>query len=252
MTMTKRVKGAVRGVLWPSQHENVAYNRHMWDRMARKWSPEQVPVEGRRSAGDRIEVLGDEWGDPESVEQILERFVYPYADRESVVGEIGSGGGRIALRLAPRVRELWCFDISKEMLRHARKNLAEHPGTRFALLDGPRLPPEHEERFDLLYAFDVFVHLDLHTQWKYFREFARTLKPGGRAFVHTANLRAPRGWEHFAAQDRFEIRGHYFVVPELVQLLGEHAGLVLEDESTPEDGNFYLRRDYLALFRKPV
>jgi SAM-dependent methyltransferase len=249
--LTARLKGAVRDRLMPPMHENVDYNRAMWDRMAKKWSPERAPVQGNRTDDDRIEVLGDEWGDPTSVEQILERFVYPHVDSDDVAGEIGSGGGRVALRVAPKVERFTCFDISTEMLRHARQNLTSLGNVDFVVLEGAQLPASATGQFDFLYAFDVFVHLDLHTQWKYFKEFSRVLKPGGKVMVHTSNLLTEVGWQQFASQDRFEIRGHYFVTPELVRTLISRAGLRLVDESSEEDSNFYYRRDYVAVAEKP-
>lgn len=246
-TIVQKLKRRVRDVLWPSQHENVEFNRALWDRQARQWSADKVYTE----SGERPAVLGDEWGDRPSVEKLLEQFVFPHVDETTVAAEIGSGGGRVAQRVAPLVKELYCFDISKEMLRHARQNLSHFGNVRFVHLEGPELPAGLTGRLDYVYSFDVFVHLDLHTQWKYFQEFARVLRPGGKLWIHTTNLASPGGWERFAPQERFEVRGHYFVTPDLVRLLAEKAGLEVVEEGEFDDANFYLRRDYLALMRKP-
>lgn len=80
----------------------------------------------------------------------------------------------------------------------------------------------------------------------------RVLRPGGKAFVHTTNLTAAGGWERFASQEGFSMRGHYFLTPDTIRTLAEHAGLALVKESTPDPGNFYLNRDYLAVLEKPA
>jgi ubiquinone/menaquinone biosynthesis C-methylase UbiE len=41
----------------------------------------------------------------------------------TVAAEIGVGGGRIASRVAPRVKSLVAFDISEEMLKRAKAAL---------------------------------------------------------------------------------------------------------------------------------
>ena len=51
-----------------------------------------------------------------------------------------------------------------------------------------------------MYAFDAFVHVDLHTMWRYFQQFAKILKPGGRGYVSTANLMTEVGFERFSRQ----------------------------------------------------
>jgi ubiquinone/menaquinone biosynthesis C-methylase UbiE len=195
--------------------------------------------------------LGEEWGaPPAAVDEILDRFLFPYVGPESVVAEVGVGGGRIAVRVAPRVGRLYGFDISPEMLRAARTALADRDNVELVLLRSPELPGDLDEGVDFVYAFATFLHLDLHVMWRYFREFARVLRPGGHAFVHTATITTPGGWERFAAQRTFSVEGFYFVSPEIVQTLAVRAGLTPVEDSAPDEANAYLNRDYFALFRR--
>lgn len=209
--------------------------------------PQDEAAEWRR---EHVRVVGDEWGTPEDVERVLEDFVYPYLERDARVAEIGIGGGRIATRVAPRVGELWGFDISRGMLRRAREALAHHSNVRLVLLKDASLPSGLGVEFGFAYAFDVFLHLDLHTQYRYLRQLHDLLEPGGRALVHTANLEAPAGWERFASQPVPTIRGFSFVTPRTVDLLAERAGLVVERRSEVDASNFYYARDYIALLAK--
>lgn len=256
--VVRRVAGLRgRGKVDPT--DNVAYNRELWDWYADRWKDDvqfrgdeaDVP-DTAMSNEQRLAVLGNEWGTSAEVERILAEFIDPFVTPESIAGEIGVGGGRVAAKVADRVGELWCFDISARMLERAREHMGERPGVHFELLDGARLPEHATGRFDFLYSFDVFVHLDLHTIWKYLNEVERALQSGGRAFLHTSNLTAPTGWANFARQDRYRPQDHYFVTPEVIHTLVSHTGLAFVKESTPEPDSFYLGRDYLFVLEKPA
>ena len=242
----------VRGM--PSRWRNIEHNRALWNRYAKTWDKKRIPVENPDIDEDQrsayLTYLGDEWGRRSDVDKIVEEYIYPYITQDSVVAEIGVGGGRIASRVADKVKELYALDISKEMLRTARVALANHPNMRFILLHNPELPDTLIERCDFIYSFDVFVHLDLHTMWKYFVQIHRALKGGGHAFIHTTNLKAPGGWERFSSQDEFSVGGHYPISPEIIEILAEHSGLSITRTSTPDPSNFYLNRDYLVIVEK--
>ena len=234
--------------------DNFEYNRHYWDLYARTWNKRTARVEnpeiGEKERESYIRYLGDHWGRLEDLETIVEDYFVPFITSESVVAEIGVGGGRIAARLAGRVGELYCFDIAPAMLDRAREALSAHRNARFVLLEGPDFPDEYRGRFDFLYAFDVLVHFDLHMLWRYLQTFQSLLKPQGKAFIHTANLAAPGGWEYFSGQQAYQVESHYFVSPETVRILSRKAGFSIVKESEVDPGNFYLNRDYLAVLQK--
>jgi SAM-dependent methyltransferase len=237
---------------------NVEGNRRLWDSYAGAWRQDEAYLDVELSEADaaawreqHVHLVGDEWGTPEDVDRVLEDFVFPHLRPDSTVAEIGIGGGRIAARVAPRVAELWGFDISKGMIRRSREALAENPNVRLVLLEEASLPTGLDDRFAFAYSFDVFPHLDLHVQYRYLRQLHALLGPGGRAMVHTANLRAPDGWKRFASQPAPSIRGFFFVTPETVDLLAEQAGFLVERRSEVDPSNFYYRRDYVVLLRKP-
>jgi len=237
----------------PNVLENFDYNKQMWDGYAEWWTKEKVIVEDAtivQNREERLKYLGDEWGISADVDEILNEFVLPYIKNTDVIGEIGSGGGRVASRLVDKCKEFYCFDISREMLKKVSEALSNQKNINYVLLETSGIPASLEEKFDFLYAFDVFVHLDLHNLWKYFHSFPKALKPGGKVFVHTTNLTAPDGWNRFAEQDSFSIHGHYFITPETVRTLAKNAGLKVIKESTPKEGNFYLNRDYLAVLER--
>lgn len=241
---------------------NVEKNRRLWDEYARKWSRESVRLDSGRAqpivpkkeqeayVAAHINLLGDEWGRPSEVAQVIGEFIYPFIDAKSVVAEIGVGGGRIASKVAGRVRRFVAFDISTEMLKRAKKALRNHSNVEYVLLDEPVFDDRFHDTFDFVYSFDVFVHVDLHVMWRYFLEIGKLLKSGGKAFVHTANLLAPDGWARFAGQKKATVGGHYFVSPEIVHILASRGGFKIVKSSTPDPGNVYLNRDYLVVLQK--
>lgn len=241
----------------PSKTDNVAYNRFYWNLYAKRWDDPVVREQGADIRTDQpvdyeaFDVLGQEWGVAEELTEVIAEFVEPYVDQTMTAAEIGVGGGRVALRVAPLVRELWGFDIAPAMLERAGKALAGTSNVRLALLEGPSLPAELTARLDFLYSFDVFVHLDVHTQWRYFREAARVLKPGGHLFLHTSNLTTEEGWKLFAGEPGYAVEGFYFVTPEVVRTLAGRAGLEVVKESSPGSPNYYYDRDHLVVLRKP-
>ncbi len=240
-----------------SPTENVEYNSEIWDWYADRWNDpafrqHQLHHEGRSDEDSKDVVrLGEEWGRLEDAVQAIDEWILPHVDPASVCGEIGTGGGRVAVRVAPKVGEFHAFDVSPKMLKLVEAELGDVPGTRFHHLPTPAFPPALAGRFDFLYSFDVFVHLDLHVQWRYLQEIERALKPGGRAFLHTANLTSDAGWERFAEQDRYRVEGFYFMTPEAVRTLIGRAGLRVVEEMGGQPGNFYYGRDFLVLIEKP-
>ena len=246
---------------------NVETNRKLWDRYAKEWSPQtewvkrmagHLPSESGESP-EKLKHVGDEWSDTKSLEEVVDSYIRPFVSADSAVAEIGSGGGRVAWRacgLENAPKSLHCFDISKEMLKRARETLS-HPSiktdVKYCLLkdEGAGLGSEKwSGMFDFVYSFDVFVHVDLHTMWKYFRYIRCMLKPDtGRAFVSTANLTSPGGWARFEKQKKFTVGGFYFVTPDIVRTLVRKSGLEIVKESVPSSGNIYYNRDYLIVLK---
>lgn len=62
---------------------------------------------------------------------------------------------------------------------------------KFVLLSEARLPENATSSLDFVILYDVLVHVDLHVTNKYVREIFRVLKPGGKAFLSTANFLSP-------------------------------------------------------------
>lgn len=235
------------------EHHGPDDNRRYWNRYAERWTQQFRGYELSTSPErpENYEFLGDEWGNPDHVNEVIEEFIFPYISARSVALEIGSGGGRVAARVAPRVKHLYCVDISKEMLKRLSVALGDRSNVSYFHVEDAVLPDElNSDALDLVYSFDVFVHLDLHTMWKYVRQIGSLLRPGGHAFLHTSNVTTEAGWQRFSTQDRPSLEGHYFITPETLATLTRRAGLTVVKESTEERTNFYKARDHLVVLRK--
>ncbi len=238
----------------PSNYLNFEYNKKLWDGYAKGWNKKKVHVENDTIKDEEKEnylnYLGDEWGRVTDLERIISEYIYPYITKESVVGEIGVGGARIASKVVYSVKEFYAFDISSEMLKKARSVLGSGPNVHYVQLRDSKFSNSLKDKFDFIYSFDVFVHLDLHTIKKYFYEISVILQKGGKAFIHTSNLKAPGGWKKFSSQDSYSIEGHYFISPEIIDIISEHSNLKIIKKSSINPNNFYLNRDYLFILEK--
>jgi len=238
------------------------FNRELHDRYAKNWSKNIAPdfIDNKDISEDEIEsyieYLGDEWGTKKDVEEVVEEFIYPFIDKDSVVAEIGIGGGRIASKVAGKVKKLHGFDISQEMLKKAKEALSNFQNIDYILIEGPEIPETFKEKFDFVYSFDTLIQFDLHLLWKYFNEVEKILKPSGKAFFHTKNLKTQGGWEHFIARERRPFfDGHYYFSPETINVLAEKSNLRIIKTSEAEADNSknqYFRDDYLFVLEYDV
>ena len=212
---------------------------------------------------DELQFIGDEWSDAQSLDRCLSHWLYPLLSESSVVAEIGSGGGRVASRVAGRVKQLVCFDISDRMLAAARTALAPQPNCSFHLLPSaepsPASFPSHYHRsFHTVYMFDVLVHCTPHTIYAYLLALHSLLvpHPSSRLLLHYADLCTPLGWERFKRQRDERAGGFCFVGREQMRAMCERAGWEVMDESEcaseadwQETGNVYEQRDRLCVLR---
>ncbi|OLP87612.1 putative alpha-1,2-galactosyltransferase [Symbiodinium microadriaticum] len=228
-------------------------NRKLWDAYAQSWSSDVAWVQRMSSHVSReagaLKFVGDEWSDVESLDAVLSDWLYPHLEEEQklkTVAEVGSGGGRIAARVAPKVERLVCFDVSDGMLARASSRIAElgHRHVEFRLVHGGApYPEEYHTSFDFVYSFDVFVHMDLHQMRQTLHCIRAILRPGGFCFISFANLLAPDGWQRFAKQQKYSVGGFYFVSPDIVRCLLTHAGFSLVRMSKPQAGAELSGRD---------
>ena len=75
------------------------------------------------------------------------------------------------------------------------------------------------------------------------------MKEDGKAFVSTANLLTPLGWDRFQKQSKYTVGGFYFITPDIVQKCAEESNLriVKTSKVDMDHENVYYNRDYLIV-----
>ena len=113
----------------------------------------------------------------------------------SLVLDIGSGTGNLALRLQGMGCRVVALDFCRDALQCHR---VKHDDCRLVLADLTRGLPFKEDSFDAIASNNVLYTLSVGDQFRAMKEFHRVLKPGGR--IALANPRA--GWKPLAIYGR--------------------------------------------------
>ena len=128
---------------------------------------------------------GDEWTPSDQWKASLVKLVLkPRVPQGSVVVEIGPGAGRWTEHLIPLAADYTGIDLSKTCVEVCSKKFAAAEKAQFRTNDGNNLPSVADGSVDVIWSFDVFVHINLVDIGSYLEEFRRVLKPGGRAIIH--------------------------------------------------------------------
>lgn len=141
---------------------------------------------------------GDEWtgqakycGQPYEAwkQSILDTFAAPYLTPQSVALEVAPGRGRWTEFLVRHAAKLHLFDLNPSCIEACRQRFADDDHVTFCVNDGASLPGAEDEAVDFVWSYDSFVHMEADTIAAYLGEFARVLRPGGRAVIHHAGRR---------------------------------------------------------------
>jgi ubiquinone/menaquinone biosynthesis C-methylase UbiE len=232
-----------------------------WDEYALQWEADKswVGVEDRRVlAAEKhgyLQRLGDEWGTQESVDQIVREFILPYTGPTTVSVDLGSGGGRLAYRVAPHVSHLICLEVAPAMLRLCQAALSHAANVTCLLMSTSSGIPLRADSVDLVYSFDTLVHLDERTIFRYMQEARRVVRSGGILMVHVATHETTKGWEHFEdSVTRGVRRGQFgsfeYLDSHAVLRMAERAGFSVVKRSRAGEGNVYYERDALFVLQR--
>lgn len=114
----------------------------------------------------------------------------PHGSRS--VLDLGCGIGRVALQLAPIVRDLVAIDVSPRMIDAAKRRLAEFDNVVAEVTEGRDLEQFDSDRFDVVLAVDCMPYVVQSGEAlvaKHFQELRRVLRPGGEAIVFNYSYR---------------------------------------------------------------
>lgn len=108
----------------------------------------------------------------------------------STILEIGPGYGRWTHYLKDHCDRLLVVDRAAQCIDACRERFADEPKITGYVNQGGSLDMIPDRSIDFIFSFDVFVHIQRPVVEKYLAEFSRTLKIGGRGFIHHSNLGA--------------------------------------------------------------
>lgn len=149
---------------------------------------------------------------------------------DHLVVDVGCGSGRLACQLAHfgRIRYVGC-DVVPRLLEYAR-DLSKRPDWEFVATDGIKIPVP-DRAADYAVFFSVFTHLLHEDTFRYFREAARVLKPGGYLVISFLEFRVPTHWDVFAASVENSTPGQHpnqFIDRDGIHAWALHSGFEVE------------------------
>lgn len=218
----------------------------VWDDYAKVWHQIAKPDSARN--------LGDEWGSAAESEKLFKSFLAPWIKPGSVVVEVGPGGGKYTMMVAPLTRTVITVDVALAMLRLTRQRAqaSNHRHVHCVKIGGLDLAMLRDASVDVAFSFDVFVHLDPEDTYAYLREFHRILKPGGVGAVTLASFLTDGGFEKFLRdvdvnRGSGKSSGRFgFLTPTIAAKFLFHLGFKILGYSD-EINN----RDFVMVFEKP-
>ena len=166
--------------------------RQDWDRRAREDASYYVAFGRRGQRREEFFVTATE-----VLRTLREEFrrLRPDTDfRKLSAIEIGCGPGRLMVPMSETFGRIVGVDVSGEMVRLARENLAGLSNAEVRKCNGSDLAGLEDESFDYCYSYAVFQHIpSADVVWNYLREARRVLKPGGLMKVQLNGLPVPAG-----------------------------------------------------------
>lgn len=112
----------------------------------------------------------------------------PLLEPGTRVVDVGSGDGRIARHVAPRVGSVVCADPSATMVREAQENLGGLGNVHAERISGLTLSPLPSAAFDLAYAQGVISYLDLNETMSLLDETRRIVRNGAVFLVNAFTI----------------------------------------------------------------
>jgi SAM-dependent methyltransferase len=161
--------------------------------------------------------------------------------------ELAAGHGRNSEKLRHLASRLYLVDINGKNIQFLARRFAGADNIFLVHNNGIDLDPIPSGVATFVYTFDSMVHFDSDVVRAYLREFARVLRPGGKAFCHysnyggnpTGSYRDHPGWRNFMTRELFE---HYAAKEGLIPLVSKP--LVWDFNASGSD-------DAISLLKRP-
>lgn len=174
-------------------------------------------------------LVGKDFGDdPLAVKDKIEKDKINVAKRikeylnvgpKSVGLEIGSGIGLLTKHVANGALRVYGCDISESFLNFAERECRDVANCSFTLINTCDLTKFLGKRINFIYAYNVFIHLDLYEIISYLEQSFPLLEPGGRVYFDFAD----------AARIDFSSETEFLLTKKLKKLDPFHKGCILHN-----------------------
>ncbi len=184
-----------------------------------------------------------------SIEDEWNEIIWPQIkdfDFDTVL-ELAPGWGRNTERLCEYAKKLYAVDFKSTAIDGCRARLGDsfkNCDLVYAINNGKDLRIIATDSISTIYCWDSAVHFSREILASYMSEFERVLKPGGKGFVHHANMGAGAG-------KNIKARPHWRsnVTKEFVSQLCHQYGLTVVAQT---DIAWAEITDCATVFTKPV
>jgi cyclopropane fatty-acyl-phospholipid synthase-like methyltransferase len=149
-----------------------------------------------------------------------------FVNKDSVVLDIGCGGGRVEKFLADHVKEIHGIDMSPKAVKISRK-FVDKPNAFFHAVTNNKLDLFKDETFDFVFEIAAFHHMPREDAYNYFVEIFRTLKKGGVFFSTFNDITADFNYNYFAYHallNDYTVNRMRFYTEEEIKFLLEKVG----------------------------
>lgn len=220
-----------------------------------EWNQRWVRGLRRFRRSDDVGHYGDHWGDPTvsglryrwrrlrhgretpgDLSKVVKRYLRPHVTPESVVLEIGPGGGRWTQFLID-AREVVLVELNAQFFPYLRKRFRkQRRKLRFYETSGYELGGIEDGSVDFVFSFGTFVHIDPEGIDAYLGEVGRVLRAGGTATIQYADRTKPfiqtvpdfGGFSDMNAPKMEDlIAGHGFEIVQHDRTLLDHSNVVV-------------------------
>jgi SAM-dependent methyltransferase len=175
-----------------------------------EWNQRWVRGLRRFRRADEDGHYGDHWGDPTlstlqyhwrrlrhgretpgNLSKVVKRYLQPHVTPESVVMEIGPGGGRWTQFLIS-AREVILVELNAQFFPYLRKRFRrQRRKLHFYETSGYELGGIEDGTVEFVFSFGTFVHIDPDGIDEYLGEIVRVLRPGGTTTLQYADRTKP-------------------------------------------------------------
>lgn len=200
----------------------------VWDTYSEKFGTAPA-TQGARN-------LGDEWGNTERRDRIFKTHLLPHLKSGQHVGELGVGGGKYSVLVAPLVDTLYGIDISAQMLKRTEERMRDVGGRFVACKTAGSDIPLADGRLDFFFSIDSAVHIFPYDLYGYVVALQRVLKPGAVGLIEFADADLDGATDKFLMDYRIFAKSNEmspgafgFISPKLLVSLIQNVGLELVD-----------------------